>query len=134
VDGAASVDLSMLQCASYALEMLSHGGLCSHLISALVTNDTIQLLYYDRSIIITSRPVNFLEDPSCFVAMLHAVTNLTLPQFSYADVVKPAPLLDNPHQTTNIFDGLELNLSDGTRLLLGSTIFHQHGIIGHETC
>ena len=44
----------MLQCAGYALEMLSHGGLCSHVIGALVTDDTIQLLYYDRSIIIVS--------------------------------------------------------------------------------
>src|SRR6202044_1848132 len=133
VDGTASAELSMLQCASYALEMLSHGGLRSHVISALVTDDTIQLLYYDRSIIIVSRPVNFLEDPSRFVAMLHAIANLTLPQLGYADVVKPAPLLDNPPQTTDIFDGLELNLSDGTRLLLGSTIFHQHGIIGGGT-
>jgi Fungal protein kinase len=99
-----------------------------------VTDDSIQLLYYDRSIIIVSRPVNFLEDPSRFVAMLHAIANLTLPQLGYADVVKPAPLLDNPRQTTDIFDGLELKLSDSTRLLLGSTIFHQHGIIGRGTC
>ena len=134
VDGTASADLSMLQCASYALEMLSHGGLRSHVISALVTDDAIQLLYYDRSIIIVSRPVNFLEDPSRFVAMLHAIAKLTLPQLGYADVIKPAPLLDNPRQTTNIFDGLELHLNDGTRLLLGSTIFHQHGIIGRGTC
>src|SRR5882757_5435532 len=134
MDGTASADLSMLQCASYALEMLSHGGLRSHVISALVTDDTIQLLYYDRSIIIVSRPVNFLEDPSRFVAMLHAIGNLTLPQLGYADVIKPAPLLDNPRQTTDIFDGLELTLSDGIRLVLGSTIYHQHGIIGHGTC
>src|SRR6266436_874651 len=134
VDGAASADLSMLQCASYALEMLSHGSLRSHVISALVTDDSIQLLYYDRSIIIVSRPVNFLEDPSRFVAMLHAIANLTLPQLGYANVVKPVPLLDNPRQTTDIFDGLELKLSDGTRLLLGSPIFHQHGIIGRGTC
>ena len=108
MDGTASADLSMLQCASYALEMLSHGGLRSHVISALVTDDTIQLLYYDHSIIIVSQPVNFLEDPSRFVATLHAIANLTLPQLGYADVVKPAPLLDNPRQTTDIFDGLEL--------------------------
>src|SRR5882762_2394139 len=44
VDGAASANLSMLQCASYTLEMLSNGGLCSHVISALVTDDTIRLL------------------------------------------------------------------------------------------
>ena len=77
VDGAASADLSMLQCASYTLEILSHGGLRSHVISALVTDDTIQLLYYDHSIIIVSRPVNFLEDPSRFVAcncQSHAAT------------------------------------------------------------
>ena len=35
----------MLQCASYALEILSHGGLRSHVIGALVTNDSIELLY-----------------------------------------------------------------------------------------
>jgi hypothetical protein len=124
----------MLHCAGYALEMLFHGSLRSHVISALVTDDTVRLLYYDRSIIIVLRPVNFLEDPSHFIAMSHAIANLTLPQLGYADAVKPTPLLDNPCQTTNIFDSLELNLSDGTRLLLGSTIFHQHGIIGRGTC
>ena len=31
--------------------------------------------YYDRSIIIVSRLVNFLEDPSCFVALLHTIGN-----------------------------------------------------------
>src|ERR1700729_3290937 len=108
VDRAASADPFMLQCASYALEMLSHGGLRSHVISALVTDDTIQLLYYDRSVIIVSRPVNFLGDQSRFVAMSYAIANLTLPQLGYADVIKPAPLLDNPRQTTDIFDGLEL--------------------------
>jgi Fungal protein kinase len=124
----------MLQCASYALEMLSHGGLRSHVISALVTDDTIQLLYYDHSIILVSRPVNFLADSSRFVAMLHAIANLSLPQLGYAEVLKPAPLLDNPRQTTNVFDGLELKLKDGTRLELGNTVFHQHGIIGRGTC
>ena len=124
----------MLQCASYALEMLSHGGLCSHIISALVTNDTTQLLYYDCSIIVVSQLLNFLGDPSQLVAMLHAIANLMLPRLGYTDVLKPAPLLDNPRQTTNIFGGLELKLSDGTHLLLGSTNFHQCGIIGCGTC
>ena len=52
VDREASANPSMLQRASYALEMLSHGGLWSHVISALVTDDTIQLLYYNHSVII----------------------------------------------------------------------------------
>jgi len=39
----------MLHGASYALEMLSYGGLRSHAIgSALVSDDTVELLYYDH--------------------------------------------------------------------------------------
>jgi hypothetical protein len=124
----------MLQCASYALEMMSHGGLRSHVISALVTDDNIQLLYYDRSIILVSEPVNFLEEPSHFVAMLHAMGNLKLSQLGYADLITPSPLLENPRRTEDIFDGLKLTLNDGTGLLLGSTIYQQHGIIGRGTC
>ena len=66
--------------------------------------------------------------------MLHAIGNLTLPQLGYANLIKPAPLLDNPRLTTDIFDGLELTSSDGTGLVFGSTIYHQHGIIGRGTC
>ena len=54
-----------------------------------------------------------------------------LQQWGYAaNVLKPAPLLDNPLHRTDIFDGLELNLRNGTRLRLNSTMFHQHGLIG----
>ena len=77
--------------------------------------------YYDRSIIIVSRPVNFLEDPPCFVALLHTIGNLALPQLGYTDILKPTPLFENPQKTTDIFDCLELTLSDGSRLVLGST-------------
>jgi hypothetical protein len=128
-------DEPMLQCASYALEILSHGGLRSHLIGALVTDDTIQLLYYDRSVIIVSEPMNFIEDQPRFIAMLQAVANLSLQQWGYvANVLKPAPLLNNPRQMTNIFDGLELKLCNGTLLRLGGTVFHRHGLIGRGTC
>ena len=125
---------AMLQCASYALEMMSHGGLRSHVISALVTDDIIQLLYYDRSIIVVSEPINFLEEPSHFVAMLHTMGNLKLSQLGYADLITPSPLLDNPRRTADIFNGLKLTLNDGTGLLLGSIIYQQHGIIGRGTC
>jgi hypothetical protein len=130
VDGTSA---AMLQCASYALEMLPHGGLRSHVIGSLVTDDTIQLLYYDRSTIIVSDPVNFLGELSRFIAMLQAIGNLTPSQLGYAKTIKPAPLLDNPRRT-DIFDGLELRLSDGTLLRLGKTVYHQHGIIGRGTC
>jgi hypothetical protein len=71
--------------------MLSHGGLRSHVISGLVTDDTIQLLSYDHSIILVSQLVNFLEDPTCFIVMLQVIGNLSLLQLGYAAVLKPAP-------------------------------------------
>ncbi|KAF8274805.1 hypothetical protein EI94DRAFT_1713110 [Lactarius quietus] len=124
----------MVQCAGYALEMMSHGGLRSHVIGALVTDGIIQLLYYDRSIILISEPVNFLDDLPRFVAMLQAMGNLPLLQLGHTDVIAPPPLLENPRRTADIFDGLKLTLSNGTSLRLGSTIYHQHGIIGRGTC
>lgn len=124
----------MLQCASYALGKLSHDGIRSHLISALVTGDTIQLFCNDHSIIIVAKAVNILEEPSQFVAMLQAISNLTLPQLGYADIMKPTSLSDNPRQPIDIFNGLELTLSGGTSFVLGSTIYHQRGIIGRGTC
>ena len=129
-----TIDQSMLQCASYALEMMSHGGLRSHVIGALVTDDTIQLLYYDRSIILKSEPLNFLEDPSRFVAMLRAMGNLPLSQLGHANLITPPPFLGGPRRSEDIFDGLKLTLNDGTGLRLGSTIYQQHGIIGRGTC
>jgi hypothetical protein len=68
-------------CCSVQATPLRCGGLRSHVINALMTN---------RSVIIVSRPVTFLGDPSRFVAMLYAIANLTLPQLGYADVIEPA--------------------------------------------
>ena len=86
----------MLQCAIYALKMLSNMGLRSYGISALVTDDTIRLRYFDRSIIIASPALNFLEDSSRFIAMLKAVTDLLLQQWGFVKLLDPAPLLINP--------------------------------------
>ncbi|KAH9004959.1 hypothetical protein EDB86DRAFT_2825332 [Lactarius hatsudake] len=102
----------MLQCCSYALEILSHGGLRSHVIGALVTDNNIQLLYFDR--------------------------DLTLGQLGYVDVIKPTGIIKpmpsvEPHQIANVFDGLGLELGN-THLVLGHTIYNQHGIIGRGTC
>ncbi|KAF8274785.1 hypothetical protein EI94DRAFT_1713047, partial [Lactarius quietus] len=124
----------MVQCASYALDMMSLGGLRSHVIGALVTDGNIQLLYYDRSIILVSERVNFLDDLPRFVAMLQALGNLPLSQLDYADIITPPPVLENPRRTADIFDGLKLTLSDGTSLLLGNIIYYQRSIIGRGTC
>lgn len=124
----------MLRCASYALEMFSHGGLRSHVISALVTDDTIQLIYYDRSLIIMSQPLSFLEDPPHFIAMLRAIGDLSLSQWGYVRTLIPAPISVNARRQKDIFDGLELKLNNGKVLKLGGTVYHQHALIGRGTC
>jgi hypothetical protein len=134
-EGKFLADDPMLQCASYALQILSHGGLWNHVIGVLMTDDTIELLYYDRSIVIASEPLNFIKDQLRFITFLQAIASLSLQQWGYAtNLLKPTPLSDNPLHKTDIFDGLELNLRNGTRLRLGSTVFHQHGLIGRGTC
>jgi hypothetical protein len=130
----------MLQCASYALEMMSHGGLRSHVIGALVTDGTIQLLYYNRSIFLKSESLDFLEKPSRFVEMLRAMDNLSLSQLGYSSLIPPpyppplSPISGGRRQYADTFCGLELKLRDGTILRLGSIIYLQHGIIGRGTC
>ena len=73
VEGKFFANDPMLQCASYVLEILSHSGLWSHGISAIMTDDTIELLYYDRLIITTLEPLNFVKDFPRFITFLHAI-------------------------------------------------------------
>jgi hypothetical protein len=125
------------QCASYALELLTYGGLRSHVIGALITNNLIELLYYDHSIIVKSESFNFAQDTARFITMLTGVANLTENQWGYH------PLLGAPHPTglflsqgvlPHPFDGSAIELNDGRSLTMGETIFQAHGIIGRGTC
>ncbi|PFH45993.1 hypothetical protein AMATHDRAFT_8386 [Amanita thiersii Skay4041] len=45
-----TMDQDLIQCASYALEILSCGGIRSHVFGILVSGSIFELLYYDRSI------------------------------------------------------------------------------------
>ncbi|KAJ7845781.1 hypothetical protein B0H13DRAFT_2209083 [Mycena leptocephala] len=125
------------QCASYALELLTYGGLRSHVIGALITNNLIELLYYDRSIIVKSESFNFAQDTARFITMLKGVADLTENQWGYH------PLLNAPHPTelypsrgvlTHPLGGSDIKLNDGRLLTMGETIFQSHGIIGRGTC
>ena len=130
VDNTLSKVNPMLQCASYALEMMSYGAVRSHVIGALITDDKIQLLYYNHSIILLSEPLNFLENPTTFIAMLHAMVKLSRSQWGYVMPLHPVPVTASPHT----FDGMELKLCNGRRLKLGKTVFRQHCLIGRGTC
>ncbi|KAJ6521735.1 hypothetical protein B0H19DRAFT_1244563, partial [Mycena capillaripes] len=81
-----------LQCASYALELLT----------------LIELQYYDRSIIVKSQPFDFAQDTARFITMLKGVANLTANQWGYhslLDVPRPITLYPNQGLLTHPFDG-----------------------------
>ncbi|CAA7263641.1 unnamed protein product [Cyclocybe aegerita] len=83
---------TLMQCASYALEMLSHGGFRTHVLGVLVTDDKLELLYYDHSITIRSESVCFTQDTASLVALLYCMQMLTPAGWGYVDVIGPPPL------------------------------------------
>ncbi|SJL08542.1 uncharacterized protein ARMOST_11908 [Armillaria ostoyae] len=69
---------AILQCGRYALEILSSAGFRTHCLGALVTVGRIQLLYYDRSIIIVCKPIDMFKrgpDPSGKIITLSEITD-----------------------------------------------------------
>ncbi|KAJ6529869.1 hypothetical protein DFH09DRAFT_153470 [Mycena vulgaris] len=125
------------QCASYALELLTYGGLRSHAIGALITNNFIELLYYDRSIIIRSEPFNFVRETARFTTLLKSVVNLTENQWGYHPLLKairPTAPYKNRGVLTHPFPDSTIILNDGRSLSMGEMIFQSHGIIGRGTC
>ncbi|KAJ7882819.1 hypothetical protein B0H14DRAFT_1458935 [Mycena olivaceomarginata] len=123
-----------LQCASYALEMLSNGGLRSHVISVLVSRNSLELLYYDRSLVVRSRPLHFAEDTATFISILWGFGSLTRPQRGLV----PKKLLEEPKTAVfsddwkQMYTNHVLNLN-GWTLKLEDVIFRAHGIIGRGT-
>ncbi|KAJ7221239.1 hypothetical protein GGX14DRAFT_540485 [Mycena pura] len=124
------------QCASYALELLTYGGLRSHVIGGLVTNHFLELLYYDRSIIVKSERFDFTQETARFITMLKGISDLTENQWGYHPLLpapRPAILYPSQGVLTHPFDGSVIKLNDGRLLTVGKTIFQSHGIIGRGT-
>ncbi|KAJ7875176.1 hypothetical protein B0H14DRAFT_2437500 [Mycena olivaceomarginata] len=132
-----------LQCASYALELLSNGGLRSHVIAVLVSRNSLELLYYDRSIVVKSLPLRFTraENRPTFLAILSGFGNLNRPRWGYPRLLTapdvpqtlPAkgPLAEDFWR--GMYKGHVLRLRDGWTLTLEDIIFRAHGIIGRGT-
>lgn len=121
-----------LQCASYALELLSNGGLRSHVISCLVTDNELELLYYDRSIILSSERINFVEDSPRFIKMLRALAALTTKQWGYV-LLHHSWRFPYTSEEKGILEGSILKLQNGCVVKLQRTAFHHHGLIGRGT-
>ncbi|KAF8877701.1 hypothetical protein BD779DRAFT_1475101 [Infundibulicybe gibba] len=56
--------------------LLFHRGLRKHVIAALVTRNSVELVYYDRSITIKYSPFNFINDRERLVAWIIGMTRL----------------------------------------------------------
>ncbi|KAJ7243568.1 hypothetical protein B0H12DRAFT_1188494 [Mycena haematopus] len=134
-------DDANLQCASYALELLSNGGVRSHVVAALVSRNTLELLYYDRSVVVKSEPLRFTrpENRAAFLAVLSGFGNMDSPQWGYPKLLAPPanqqPLPDKPTKGfwRSMHEDHVLELKDGWKLKLGKILFRAHGVIGRGT-
>ncbi|KAK0448041.1 hypothetical protein EV421DRAFT_109945 [Armillaria borealis] len=82
--GTDRAEKARVQCARYALHILSNAGLRSHALVTLIDRDRIQLSYYDRSAIIVSQAIDLgnEDDEILFIAMLIGCTS------SYAETAR----------------------------------------------
>ncbi|TCD67944.1 hypothetical protein EIP91_011808 [Steccherinum ochraceum] len=139
-----------VQCASYALELLTYGGWRSHVIGILVTDNIVEFLYYDHSIIVQSKRLDFCSNPFSFITGIYGLCRLTLEGWGLHPFIHRT-LKCNPKQRTEdkeynlkteakgrpskeLFTKLKVELQDGTQLELEDTIHLHHCIIGRGTC
>ncbi|KAF8512014.1 hypothetical protein BU17DRAFT_96662 [Hysterangium stoloniferum] len=131
-----------LQSASYALEMFSHGNLRNHVLGAVVTDFSIEILYYDRSVTVKSTPFYFVENPRRFVALLVAYAGLSDRQRGLETKITPKFLTpgirgnrEARQPLIDFFAGQILEIPGfKIKFKLQETIFRQHALIGRGTC
>ncbi|KAJ7331556.1 hypothetical protein DFH08DRAFT_966540 [Mycena albidolilacea] len=122
-----------IQCASWTVELFSHGDLRTHVIGVLVTPNSIQMLYYDRSIVVKSEPLFFTTSPAPFITMLSRIASLTRAQWGYSVALKEAPtpsvsLSDGISDRT--FVGKTLQFTNGWMLEFGveNTTYQEYDV------
>ncbi|KAF8885203.1 hypothetical protein BD779DRAFT_1673838 [Infundibulicybe gibba] len=125
------------QCASYALEMLSHGGLRTHVIGALVTDSSIELLYYDRSIIIKSSPFDFINDQVRLAKWVIGMIRLNAASWGFDSAIKRVYRYKDISQSgavsKSLYNGSIMKLGPSWKLRIKDMIFNAHCIIGRAT-
>lgn len=127
-----------IQCASYALELLSYGGLRSHVLGALIHGDKLTLRYYDRSAIIYSESLSITDEPLPFIRIISALGILGQQEHGFGEAVRPeipVPMPDTRGIDYSLLVGRTLQLSPYPNAIrLGKAIFLSHGILGRGTC
>ncbi|KAJ8514601.1 hypothetical protein ONZ45_g7881 [Pleurotus djamor] len=140
----------VIQCASYALEMMSCG-LREHVIAFLIEDGTIQLLYYDRSILIRSEPLNFIQDWPMFESLIVHLGQMSAEEWGFRPTLMkvkegymtPESLFDRglrkPEYSAgdspveNFFEGAILDVEEGWTLELKNIVHQTHGLRGRGT-
>jgi hypothetical protein len=123
--------------------MLSHGGLRTHAIGLLISDEEITLKYYDHSIAIDADQFSFVKQPKRFIAMLYAMRHLNDAQWGFDSALgnpihlsetgeRPTLRADNKRRS-NTFQNVQLDLPGRKPLILQNEIFNQHSIIGRGT-
>ncbi|KAK0497861.1 hypothetical protein EDD18DRAFT_1351677 [Armillaria luteobubalina] len=153
---------TIVQCGRYALEILSSAGFRTHCIGALVTMGRIQLLYYDRSIIIVCKPIEMFKRRKTitlsqitdeFGALLIGLSRLSPQQRgiqeqfcvdralieNYETYMKRCTKDEDTFDQRDVFKGVLLKLKTGkanevVEVTLGRIISRQPAIIGRNTC
>ncbi|PBK78759.1 hypothetical protein ARMSODRAFT_1078248 [Armillaria solidipes] len=141
-----------LQCARYALEMLSSAGFRTHCISALIASKQMQPLYYDRSSIIVCKDFHIVDRngdvTDFFIGTIIGFSKLTERQRGIQRSLCDDSSMVEKYQTyttrcrddpKTVFQGVKLNLtvSEGETkvvLTLGRIVSRQPGIVGWDTC
>ncbi|KAK0490368.1 hypothetical protein IW261DRAFT_8982 [Armillaria novae-zelandiae] len=141
--GTDSAEKARIQCARYALHILSNAGLRSHALVTLIDRDRIQLSCYDRSAIIVSQAID-LANPAheiLFIAMQIGCHRLTRKQRGILDANITGPYVTDFNRFNMVskdpkllFFGLEMTLDEDIKLVLGTIVYRQRGLCGRDTC
>ncbi|SJL01227.1 uncharacterized protein ARMOST_04545 [Armillaria ostoyae] len=144
--GTDRAEKARVQCARYALHILSNAGLRSHALVTLIDRDRIQLSYYDRSAIIVSQAIDIgnEDDEILFITMLIGCHRLTLKQRGILHHIIKDPYITDFNRFNKVskdakilFSGLQMTLQKDNKditLILGTTVYRQRGLFGRDTC
>lgn len=137
VDGAQRHHTDLrLRLTDLAHARMSYGCWKSYVLGATVTQDSVQLTYYDHSIIVTSTPFNIAHQPVLFLTMLCGIGSLQAENgredYGATDMhIDPHIAMDastaNPPE-------VRIRLSNGSLVRLHDVLHQQPGLVGRATC
>ncbi|KAI3608528.1 other 1 protein kinase [Moniliophthora roreri] len=127
-----------IQCASYACEIFNRGGIRTHVLGGLVTDDRLELMIYTRSGSCRSAPFSFIQEPRTLLLILFALSTLSFSQWGIFDklptksMISPRKPLDPHIPDCNMFFGRTLRLG-GTVYKVEEIIMFPRGLVGRGT-